>query len=63
MCIRDRFESSFGFVPSTATLADAKREMERIEKCADVFVTQSGKKDEPVLGWITDNTIIENSRV
>jgi hypothetical protein len=57
------FESSFAFVPLTATLADAKREMEAIDKCGDVFVTNTGKKDEPILGWITDNAIIENSRV
>ena len=57
------FESSFAFVAQTATLADAKHEMEKIDKCGDVFVTSTGKKDEPILGWITDNTIIENSRV
>ena len=57
------FESSFGFVAVSDTLADAKREMERVAKkmsCNDVFVTQNGKPDEPVLGWITDNTIVEN---
>jgi len=57
------FESTFAFVSLTATLADAKREMEAIDKCGDVFVTSTGKKDEPILGLITDNTIIENLRV
>lgn len=56
------FETTIAFVPITATLADAKSAMEKIDKCSDVIVTNSGKKDEPVLGWITDNTIIENSR-
>lgn len=56
------FESTMAFVPVTATLADAKSAMEKIEKCSDVFVTNAGNKDEPILGWVTDNTIIENSR-
>ena len=60
---KELFEGSFAFVPLDATLADAKREMEKIDKCADVFVTKNGKKDEPILGWITDNAIIENSKV
>jgi hypothetical protein len=57
------FETSFAFVAASATLADAKREMERIDKCGDVFVTQNGRKDEAILGWITDNAILENSKV
>lgn len=57
------FENSFGFVAETATLADAKSVMDKIDKCGDVFVTKTGKKDEPILGWITDNTISENAKV
>jgi hypothetical protein len=61
--MRKLFEQSFGFVPKDATMAEAKREMEKIDKCGDIFVTNTGKRSEPILGWITDNTIIENSRV
>ena len=61
--LKDLFEQSFGFVKASSTLADAKTEMERISKCQDVFVTQRGKNDEPVIGWITNNLIQENSRV
>jgi hypothetical protein len=57
------FENSSAFVALTGTLADTKTAMEKIDKCADVFVTAMGKKEEPILGWITDNTIIENSRI
>lgn len=57
------FEKSFGFVPLNATLAEAKAVMDKIERCGDVFVTQNGKENEPILGWITDNTIAENSKV
>jgi len=61
--MKSLFEKCFAFVPEDATLADAKREMEKIEKCGDVFVTRTGKREESILGWITDNAIIENSRV
>jgi hypothetical protein len=57
------FRKSFGFVSVDATLGDAKLVMEKIDKCGDVFVTQSGKLSEPLLGWVTDSTIIENSKL
>jgi hypothetical protein len=57
------FTSCFGFVSETATLADAKLVLDNIPKCGDVFVTKSGNRSEPILGWITDNTIAENARV
>jgi len=57
------FQTSFGFVKETATLAEAKAVMEAIRNCNDVFVTTSGNKDEPIKGWITDNTIAKHSRV
>ena len=38
-------------------LADAKASMERKPGCQDVFVTQSGGPDQPVLGWLTNTRI------
>jgi len=61
--LRRFFTTSFGFVPLSATLADAKLVMDKIPKCGDVFVTQTGSPTEPLLGWITDNLIAENSTV
>ncbi len=61
--LKNLFEQSFGFVKASSTLADAKIEMEKIPKCQDVFVTQSGDKAEPVIGWITNNLIQENARL
>jgi hypothetical protein len=64
--LKDVFQKSFGFVSEDATLADAKRTMETVAKmtpCNDVFVTKTGQKDEPIIGWITDNTIAENLKV
>jgi hypothetical protein len=60
---RSRLETSFAVVAQTATLADAKRAMESIPYCQDVFVTQGGGRTEPVVGWITNVIIEANSRV
>lgn len=60
------YEKSFGFVDENADLAKAKAVMEAIETynaCNDIFVTKSGKKDEAILGWITDNAIARYSKV
>ena len=48
------FSDAAAFVESGATLGDAKAAMNRKRDCRDVFVTTSGKPDEPVLGYITD---------
>jgi hypothetical protein len=56
-------EGSFGVVPMDATLADAKAEMERIKIAQDVFVTDNGRKDGVVIGWITNRIIEQSSRV
>jgi hypothetical protein len=61
--MKHMFENSFGFVAASATLADAKLVMDNIDKCGDVFVTQAGKSSEPIIGWITDDTIMENAKV
>jgi hypothetical protein len=61
--IREKLKDSAGFVSETATLLDAKTEMERRENCEDVFVTQTGKNSEKVFGWITDNDIYEIGKV
>ena len=37
-----------------ATLAEAKLAMETTPNCSDVFVTTSGRKSDPVVGWITN---------
>jgi hypothetical protein len=58
-----KLATTFAIVPSTATLADAKKKMDETENCADVFVTQTGSPTEPMLGWITDATLIEHAKV
>jgi hypothetical protein len=61
---------SFALVKSDATLADAKNAMDNVSaalgsagNCYDVFVTDNGKADEAVLGWITNDIINENAKV
>jgi len=49
----------YNFVNKKATLLDAKKAMDAIPECFDVFVTETGKKDEPVLGMITNSKILE----
>ena len=58
-----QYSTLAGFVSQDATLADAKSRMDSITNCQDVFVTKTGSKDEPILGWITDNKIAANSKV
>jgi hypothetical protein len=54
--------TSFGVVSESATLAEAKAALEQGRDREDVFITRSGGRDEPVLGWITDNDLVRVSR-
>jgi hypothetical protein len=60
--LKDLLEKSFALVAEAATLADAKAKMEATPNCEDVFVTKTGASTEPVIGWITDNAILEASK-
>jgi len=51
---RGILEGGFAFVGATARLAEAAAKMAQRRECQDVFVTSTGKPDEPVLGWITN---------
>lgn len=37
--------------------------MDTIPHCNDIFVTQNGKPYEPIIGWVTENKLIEHSRI
>jgi len=52
--------SKMGFVKSDANLKDARAAMLAIKGAQDVFVTKSGKKDEEVLGWLTNSDITKD---
>jgi hypothetical protein len=61
--IKNTIENSIEFVPESANLLEAKNKMESVEGCSDVFVTKTGQKNEPVLGWITNTIIFKKTAI
>ncbi|GAA5154268.1 hypothetical protein GCM10023321_25800 [Pseudonocardia eucalypti] len=51
--------SAIGFVKPTDTVSLARTVMRSVPYCNDVFITASGEKNGPVLGWLT-NTMLAN---
>lgn len=60
--IRGILKDGINFISIEATLSVAKALMSN-KYCQDVFITKGGQSNEPVLGWITNKTIEENSLV
>lgn len=58
-----RLAKTFGIVAADTTLAETKQKMEETPNCSDVFVTQTGKPAEPVLGWLTNVTLEKYSKL
>lgn len=52
--LRRMFEETFVVVKKSATLAEAKSAMAARPGCSDVFVTENGQRNEPVIGWLTN---------
>jgi hypothetical protein len=48
---------AIGFVGPNAVVEEARMAMRSVEGCNDVFVTTSGKKDDPVIGWLTNTDL------
>jgi hypothetical protein len=61
--IPDMLKRGYTFLSEKATLLEAKCAMESIPECQDVFITTNGRASEPVMGLITNNTIMEQTRV
>lgn len=61
--IKQIIEQAWQFVKPESTLAEAQEKMEKTGVCQDVFVTQNGTTNEPIIGWITNITIAEHARV
>jgi hypothetical protein len=53
----------FVIVPSSFTLVDAKNKIDKLPGCQDAFVTQTGKRTESIIGWVTDARVAEFARV
>lgn len=50
-------QNACAYVAKNATLAEAKAAMEARQNCQDVFITENGRPDEPVIAWLTNNEI------
>jgi hypothetical protein len=61
--LKDKLENSFITLNENATLQDVKAAMDAAPDAQDAFLTRNGKSNEPILGWITNNIIADNSRV
>jgi len=60
--MRELVEKSIAFVSAKATLGDAKAAMEKMKNCQDVFVTENGKPEEPIVGWLPNTEISKHAR-
>ena len=61
--IKNIMDNSVKFIGKNANLLEAKNLIQQYKTCQDVFITKNGNPDEPILGWITNVTISENSIV
>jgi hypothetical protein len=59
--LKSLFESGFCVVPGSARLADVNAIMSKDRNVQDVFVTATGARNEPVLGWITNVMVAQHS--
>ena len=50
------------FLSRLQTLRDAHAAIQLVRDAKDVFVTETGAGKEPVLGWITDTTVIDKMK-
>lgn len=57
------FDGGIGFIKPDDNLLKAKEIMDGNSACQDVFVTKDGAASNPVIGWVTNKTITENSKV
>lgn len=61
--IKELVGASMAFVPKDATLEDAKNKMEETKNCRDVFITETGEQDKPVIGWLTNIDINKGLKI
>ena len=45
---------AIAFVAQDATMLNAKEAMESVKSCQDVFITETGSREEKVIGWLTN---------
>jgi hypothetical protein len=55
--IKKQLADSWEVITESASLDDVQKKMSR--QCKDVFVTKNGTRTEPVLGWITNDRLVD----
>jgi hypothetical protein len=48
---------AIAFVAASATVADARTSLAAVPGSNDVFVTEKGQRDEPMVGWLTNSDL------
>ncbi len=61
--MKNKIIKSLVFVAKSATLFEAKEKMAGNQLSQDVFVTETGSPEEPIIGWVTNNKIAELSKI
>lgn len=54
--------TSFAVIAPDDKLTLAKHKIDADPRCLDVFVTEGGNRAKPVMGWITNNAMLELSK-
>lgn len=55
--MREIVSEAVAFISKDSVILNAKEAMESIVNCQDVFITETGSRDEPVIGWLTNSDI------
>jgi hypothetical protein len=59
--IKKTFSSTFVTIRPEANLLEANNKMKAKHGSQDIFVTNNGTKDEPMIGWITNVILLKNA--
>jgi len=54
---------TFVVLPANATMANARNALLGCSDTADIIVTDNGRRDEPVSGWLTNALVMEAGRL
>lgn len=55
--------NGFKILKRGASLLEAQKLMESNKLCNDVFITENGSANEPIIGWVTNITISEKAQL
>jgi hypothetical protein len=58
--LKTLFESSFAAVGPAARLRDVKAIMASSHEVQDVFVTATGNREDPIIGWVTNTMLAQH---